>query len=84
MWLNNVIHVSEMRLNVIPIGALADDLSRVSSLVSTTCKITKGNLVLARGNRQDTLYFMQANICKGEVNAVGDSTSELWHRRLGH
>lgn len=80
LWLNNVRHIPEMRLNLISTSALGDDLSYVSSLGSKTCKITNANLILAGGIRRDTFHFMQAKICKGEVNAIGDSSSELWHR----
>lgn len=40
--------------------------------------------MVARGKKESTLYMMQAKLCKGEVNAVKDSSTELWHKRLGH
>ena len=32
----------------------------------------------------DTLYRIEARICRGEVNALEDSSIKLWHKRLGH
>ena len=40
---------------------------------------------MARGNKQNTIYVMEAKLHKGETNtAKWDVSIELWHRRLGH
>jgi hypothetical protein len=42
-------------------------------------------LILARGNKINTLYKTEARLVKGDVNVVENETStELWHKRLGH
>jgi len=49
------------------------------------CKPTKGSLIVARGKKEGSLYFMQGKLCKGELNVACDNSNlELWHRRLGH
>ncbi|XP_060170465.1 uncharacterized mitochondrial protein AtMg00300-like [Lycium barbarum] len=51
-------------------------------------KVSKGALVLMKGTRRGTLYYLQGSIMKGSV-AVSNSLSDddvtrLWHMRLGH
>ena len=41
--------------------------------------------MLAKGNKMNTLYVIEAKIKKKDVNvAVKDSDIETWHKRLGH
>ena len=39
-------------------------------LVKSKWKLTKGSLVVARGKKQNTFYFMEAKLHKGEINAA--------------
>ena len=39
---------------------------------------------MARGEKKDLLYMMQAKVCACEVNLADDCSCELWHNRLGH
>ncbi|KAK9008952.1 hypothetical protein V6N11_080428 [Hibiscus sabdariffa] len=42
-------------------------------------------MIVARRNKQDSLYVTQGKLCTGETNvAYGNSCLELWHKRLGH
>ena len=48
-------------------------------------RLTKGSLVVAKGKKEGSLYFIQGKLCKGELNVAYDNANlELWHRRLGH
>ena len=47
-------------------------------------KITKGTMVVARGEVCYTLYKTQGKICKNGLNVAADSLLSLWHKRLGH
>ena len=47
-------------------------------------KFCKGNLIVARAWKINTLYLMHAQICREEVNVVADNAGELWHNRLCH
>ena len=46
-------------------------------------KLTKGNLVRARGEKSAKLYWTKALVAKDTVNAM-DMEASLWHRRLNH
>lgn len=47
-------------------------------------KVIKGNLAIAQGNKNGTLYMVELTL--GEENAtIGDrESSTLWHQILGH
>ncbi|PKI46120.1 hypothetical protein CRG98_033515 [Punica granatum] len=47
-------------------------------------KLSKGSLIMARGQKTDTLYRLRAKHNSGQINVVEDYPIELWHRRLGH
>ena len=48
-------------------------------------KLTKGSLIVARGNKLNSFYVMEAKLHKGEINAIRKGESiDLWHKRLGH
>ncbi|RDX87201.1 hypothetical protein CR513_31362, partial [Mucuna pruriens] len=46
-------------------------------------KLTKGNLVVARGEKIFKLHWIKALVAKDSVNAM-DMEASLWHRRLSH
>ncbi|KAL4335295.1 hypothetical protein GQ457_07G015400 [Hibiscus cannabinus] len=82
--LNDVRHVPDMRLNLISAGKL-DDAGYMNLFGGGKWKLTRNSMIVARGNKQGSLYVTQGKICKGEANvACGNSCLELWHRRLGH
>ncbi|KAL6349370.1 hypothetical protein AAG906_034026 [Vitis piasezkii] len=47
-------------------------------------KLTKGSLVVAKGEVCCTLYKTQWKVCNDELHAIKCNSSELWHKRLGH
>ena len=47
-------------------------------------KFCKGSLIVAQAQKVNTLYLMNARICREEVNVASDTTGELWHKRLCH
>lgn len=81
--LKNVRHVPDIRLNLISTGKL-DDEGYCNIFHSGHWKLTRGNLVLARGKKQTSLYLMQATISTDSVNVAVDDPAKLWHRRLCH
>lgn len=46
-------------------------------------KFTKGNLVVAKGEKISKLYWEKALVARDHVNAM-DIEASLWHRRLSH
>ena len=82
--LKDVRHVPDIRLNLISTGLLDDD-GYISSFGDGKWKLTKGNLVIAKGKKDTSLYLTDAKTCGGEVNAVKKEVSAaVWHKRLGH
>ena len=82
--LKDVMHIPDMRLNLISTGRL-DDEGFCNTFSNGKWKLTKGSLVVARGKKYSKLYFIQAKLSQDVVNTMeNDSTVELWHKRLGH
>ena len=82
--LKEVTHVRDMGLNLISVRKL-DNVGLINHFGDCKWKLTKGNMIVAQGKKKDALYVLQGRICKGEaIVAHGDSSMELWNRRLGH
>ena len=82
--LNNVKHAPNVLLNLIFVGYLGDE-GYVNTLGVGKWKITRGSMVVARGDKLSNLYIFQSSILRGLVNMVdNDNLSLLWHRRLSH
>ena len=47
-------------------------------------KLTKGMMVVVRGEVCCTLYKTLGKICKNGLNVATDSSPTLWHMRLDH
>ncbi|KAF1860287.1 hypothetical protein Lal_00037625 [Lupinus albus] len=75
-------HVLDMCLNLISMGKL-DHAGFVSHFGAGKWKLAKGNLVIARGLNEESLYIMLGGICSEEAKVAIDF-KDLWHRRLGH
>ena len=76
-------HVPDLKKNPVSIGQLGGE-GCVTTFIDKTWKVTKGALVIAKGEKVGTLY-----LCNGISNSVSDLTSRredmaLWHHRLGH
>ena len=62
-----------------------DDADLVNHFGGGIWKLTKGSLIVAKGKKEGSLYFMRGKLCKGELNvAYNNSNLEVWHRRLRH
>ena len=81
--LKDVCHVIDAILNLISVGRF-DDEGYSGSFHNGTWKFSKGSLIVARGQKQNTMYVMHERLCRDEANVVADSDGELWHKRLGH
>ena len=84
LLLKYVRHVLDICLNLISTGKLNDD-GYTNQFGEGKWKLTKSSLVLAKGKKMNTLYVIEANTKKEDVNvAVKDPDIETWHKRLGH
>ena len=62
LMLKDVHHVPDVRLNLISAGRLGDE-GYSGSFHNGTCKFSKGRLILARAQKQNTRYVMHARLC---------------------
>ena len=83
-WLlKEVRHVPYLKKNLISTGQLGSE-GCVKTFTDKAWKVTKGALVIAKGEKVGTLY-----LCNGISNSVNDVNSKgvdaaLWQHRLGH
>uniref|UniRef100_M0ZNZ1 Hypothetical retrotransposon n=1 Tax=Solanum tuberosum TaxID=4113 RepID=M0ZNZ1_SOLTU len=75
--LNNVKHTSDVRLNLISVGYLVDE-GYVNTLGAGQWKLTRGSMVVARGDKLSNLYVFQGSILRGSVNVVENDTSSCY------
>ena len=47
-------------------------------------KLTKGSLVVVKGETCCTLCKTQGKVCNDELYVIEGISLELWHKRLGH
>ena len=83
-WLlKEVKHVLGMRKNLISTGYLGSE-GFVSTFTDKTWKVTKGALVVAKGEKVGTLYLCKGNIDSSISLASTGIYTTLWHHRLGN
>lgn len=80
--LQKVRHIPELKKNLISVGQL-DDCGHSVVFSENSWKVTKGAMVLARGKKMGTLYST-TGLNNTIATTVAESTSDLWHCRLGH
>ena len=81
--LRDVRHVPDLRLNLMFRIAL-DKEGFQNYFGNDRWKLTKGTIVVARGEVCFTLYKTQGKIYRNWLNVATNTSPILWHRRLGH
>ena len=81
--LKDVRHVPDLRLNLMS-GIALDKEGFQNYFGNGRWKLTKGTMVVARGEVCCTLYKTLGKICKNGLNIVADSSPNLWHRTRSH
>jgi hypothetical protein len=83
-WLlKEVKHVPNLRKNLISKGKLESE-GCISIFTDKEWKVTKGSLVIAKGEKVGTLYLCTRNTDSSiSLDSTGVDTT-LWHHRLGH
>jgi len=82
--LKNVRHIPDLCLNLISMSAL-DKEGYKHQLGEGIWKLSKGSLLVAKGEICCMLYKTRVKVCGGQINAVEDNASpNLWHRKLAH
>ena len=79
----DVRHIPAMKRNLISTGQLGDS-GCLSTFGETWWNITKGSLVIAKGDRVGTLYLCTYNTDYSISAASTEIGAMLWHHRLGH
>ena len=81
-WLlKDVKHVVGLKKNLILIGKLE---GCVTTFTDTTWKVTKGAMVVAKGDKVGTLYLCKGTTDSSIALAFSGTNATLWHHRLGH
>ena len=86
--LSNVRHILDLRKNLISLGVL-EDLGYSYTSKGEIMKITKGALMVMKGQKVSTLYRLIGNtvVVRVAVTTLIESSTDdtkLWHMRLGH
>jgi hypothetical protein len=83
-WLlKEVRHVPDLRKNLISIGQLESE-GCISIFIDKVWKVTKGSLVIEKGEKVGTLYLCTGNTDSSISLASTGVDTTLWHHRLGH
>jgi hypothetical protein len=83
-WLlKEVIHVSYLRKNIISTGQLESE-GCISIFTDKAWKVTKGSLVIEKGEKVGTLHLYTSNIDSSISLASTRVDTTLWHHRLRH
>lgn len=80
LLLRGVKHAPYVRFNFIFMQVL-DDAGYDNHFGSGKWKLTKGNLVVAKGDKISKLYWTKALVARDSANVI-DMEASLWHRRL--
>lgn len=82
--LKDVLHNSNLARNLISISKM-NDLGVHVTFEKSGCKLSKGKLILAKGNMCGTLFRLDASTFYNFVNVTDNFVScKLWHHRMGH
>jgi len=76
-------HVQYLRKNLISIGQLESE-GCISIFTDKVWKVTKGSLVITKGEKVGTLYLCTGNNNSSISLASTRVDTTLWHHRLGH
>jgi hypothetical protein len=83
-WLlKEVIHVPDLIKNTISTGQLESE-GCISIFIDKVWKVTKGSLVIAKGEKVRTLYLCIGNTDSSISLASTEVDTTLWHHMLGH
>ena len=81
--LKEVRHVSDLRKNIISTGQLASE-GYISISINKIWKVTKGSLMIEKGEKVGTLYLCTSNIDSSISLTSTRVDTTLWHHSLGH
>jgi hypothetical protein len=83
LLLKEVRHVPYLRKNIISIGKLESE-GCISIFTDKVWKVTKGSLMITKGEKVGTLYLCTGNTYSSIYLASTGVDTTLWHHRLGN
>ena len=83
--LPNMRHVSDLKNNLLSLGGLKAQGCKFSG-VDGGIKVTKGSMMILKGERTTNLYKMTGSVVVGDASTTTkkEDTIRLWHMHLGH
>ena len=81
----NVRHVPDLKKNLLSLGALKARGYKFSD-ADGGIKVTKGSMMILKGEQTTNLYKLTRSIIIGDASAgtQKENTIRFWHMRLGH
>ena len=73
LFLKNVKHILDIRMNLISIGKL-DDEGFYNTFHDSQWKLTRGSMVVEKGKKCSSLYLMQARVIDSSINVMDDDS----------
>jgi hypothetical protein len=83
LLLKEVRHIPYLRRNLISMGQLESE-GYISAFTDKAWKVTKGSLVMEKGEKIGTLYLCTSNVNSSISLASRGVDTTLWNHRLGH
>jgi len=87
VWeLKDVRYVSQLKINLISVDIL-EALGLEVSIRNWVLKMIKGSMVVLKGVRRNSLYYLKGSMVTGQVTTFTNSDNDctqLWHMRLRH
>ncbi|GKF13736.1 retrovirus-related pol polyprotein from transposon TNT 1-94, partial [Tanacetum coccineum] len=81
--LKDVRYIPGIKKRLISVGQLDEEGYHVG-FEDQQWKVTKGSLVVARGNKHGSLYMVEVPSDRINATIDGKGNATLWHQRLGH
>jgi len=82
-WLlKEVRHIQDLKINMISTGKLGSE-GCISTFIDKAWKVTKGSLVIMKGNKEGTLYLCTCN-ANPSIFLASTRVDTTLHHRLGH
>ncbi|KAK2974756.1 hypothetical protein RJ640_010016 [Escallonia rubra] len=86
--LGDVRYIPDLKKNLISLGTL-DSIDCSISIKGGVMKVSKGAMVIMKGQKTGNLYKLMGKTIIGEASVSthacsSNDNSELWHKRLGH
>jgi len=80
--LQDVRHVPKLKRNLIFLNQLYNQGFLI--VLKNTWKITKGSMVITKGDKVGSLYVVETSDEGGVAMTIMNNDTTIWHQRLGH